>query len=198
MIEWMKILTRLFLWWRWQSSPPLCRDQTSSQPTQHSYRRCRPTREAAGRRRWVSSGPPRTTPGSALWSAWPRLLVGLHGRQWTLLRCRGEILEELWGDSFIARLSASQPIFHWGMWACVFFIPTPSILQLRLTASREASAHIFNMSCILASKVFGLDWVYFFTILPWTEREVVKGGGTEWWRGREKGRWFYSKIEAQM
>lgn len=57
---------------------------------------------------------------------------------------------------------------------CVFLIPTPSILQFRKTASRMASEHIFNMSCILASKVFGLACVYFFTMLPWTEREDVK------------------------
>lgn len=37
-----------------------------------------------------------------------------------------------------------------------------------------ASEHIFSMSCILASKVFGLVCVYFFTMLPWTEREGEK------------------------
>lgn len=53
---------------------------------------------------------------------------------------------------------------------CVF-IPTPSILQLRLTASRMASVHIFNIRCILASKVFGFGCVYFLIILPWNRRE---------------------------
>lgn len=88
--NWMKIPTsHLFLWWQWQSSPLPCRGQTSSQPTRHSCHRYQPRRVGAGSQRWVFSGPPRTTPGSALWSVGPRLLVGLRARLWTLLRCRG-------------------------------------------------------------------------------------------------------------
>jgi len=50
-----------------------------------------------------------------------------------------------------------------------------------------ATAHIFTMSCIRSSQFFGLGRLYFLTILPWTEKEVVKGGGVKEVIGKEKG-----------
>lgn len=82
------LTTHLFLWWQWQSSPLPCHGQTSSQPKQHSCHRCQPRRVSARHRRWVSSGPLSTIPGSVLWNAGPRPLVGLRAHLWTLLRCR--------------------------------------------------------------------------------------------------------------
>lgn len=156
------LTTHLFLWWQWQSSPIPCHGQTSSQPKQHSCHRCQPRRVSARHRRWVSSGPPSTIPGSVLWNAGLRPLVGLRARLWTLLRCR-KCMACLQSNSNVSETSDG-----------VFFIPTPSTLQFKETASRIASEHIFNMSCILASNVFGLACVYFFTMLPWTGRDGEK------------------------